>query len=483
MWQGLSLRARLNALFGGLMVFALIISIGWILLAAGPRVKAESQSALRLAREFIETAIGSLKQTPEPEAGLAHLMKGLRNLRHVAIQIEDAQGRVVGTYAAADDDDDDDGPPDPSRTGQEQSASVPAWFANFVQPDRTSVRIPLELSGKSYGAIVLSSDPSDESEEVWSGLVSLTLGGAALALVAFLINILAVNRALAPIGNLGQAVTALEAGRYHVHVPLNGSPELVDICGKVNSLAGTLERTTNENRQLSEMLVTLQDDERKELARELHDEFGPYLFAIRAGIKSLQRDFGQYAEQPDASERCAMLQEQVDALQQINRRVLDRLRPAAMTELGLQEALRALVAMWKDANPSVAVSLEMPEDIDDLEETAALTVYRVVQEGLTNVFRHSGATLANIRISHVPGDANETEDSLRISIKDNGVGMSDDAKPGFGLIGMRERVWALNGKMSVLNAPEGGVIVEVLVPLSQSIARETFPTSAASRWF
>lgn len=485
MWQGLSLRARLNALFGGLMAFALVISIGWILLAAGPRVKAESQSALRLAREFIETAIGSLKQTPEPEAGLAHLMKGLRNLRHVAIQIEDPQGRIVRSSAAADDDDDDDDDDrvDAGRSSPQQHASVPAWFANFVQPDRTSVRIPLELSGKSYGAIVLSSDPSDESAEVWSGLVSLTLGGAALALVAFLINILAVNRALAPIGNLGQAVTALEAGRHHVHVPLNGSPELVDICAKVNSLAGTLERTTNENRQLSEMLVTLQDDERKELARELHDEFGPYLFAIRAGIKSLQRDFGQHAEQPDASERCAMLQEQVDALQQINRRVLDRLRPAAMTELGLQEALRALVAMWKDANPSVTVSLEMPEDIDDLEETAALTVYRVVQEGLTNVFRHSGATLANVRISHVPGHADDSEDSLRISIKDNGVGMSDESKPGFGLIGMRERVWALNGKMSISNAPEGGVIVEALVPLSHGFARETFPTSAATRWF
>ncbi len=481
MWRGMSLRARLNALFGGLMAFALAISIGWILLAAGPRVKAESESAVRLTREFIETAVASLKQTPEPEAGLAHLMKGLRNLRHVSIQIEDPQGRVISASSAADDDDDDDD--DPARAPAGRFTAVPAWFADYVQPERRSVRIPVEFSGKSYGAIVIASDPSDESAEVWGGIVSLTLGGAGLAFVAFLINILAVNKALAPIGNLGQAVTALEAGRYLVHVPLSGSPELVDICAKVNSLADTLERTTSENRRLSEMLVTLQDDERRELARELHDEFGPYLFAIRAGIKSLQREFEQQDAAPDASERCAALQEQVDALQQINRRVLDRLRPAAMTEFGLREALRALTAMWKDTNPSVAVAMEVPDDIDDLDDTAALTVYRVVQEALTNVFRHAQATRADILVSHVPGRAGDAEDVLRISIRDDGTGIPDGTKPGFGLIGMRERVWALNGKMSVVNAPGGGVIVEALVPLWQSSSRETFPASGAFRWF
>ncbi len=471
MWQGMTLRTRLNVLFGGLLALGLLASIGWILLTAGSRVRAEDESSVRLARELIETAVASLKTTPEPAVALEHLVEGLNNLRHVAISVEKGDPAEAVRAAA-------------QRPVDEPQASVPAWFVALVQPARTIMAIPVVADGAHFGTIVIASNPWDESEEVWGSLVSLALGGVALALVVFGVNSWIVARALAPIGNLGEAMTTLESGRYSISVPLSGAPELVDICRKLNSLGGTLGQTTQDNRYLSEMLVTLQDKERRELARELHDEFGPYLFAIRAGVSSLQRGFDKRGDQPESRNLCLALQEQVDALQQINRRVLERLRPAAMAELGLQAALLALVAMWAETDPDVSVQMEVPDDLDDLDDTMSLTVYRIVQEGLTNVFRHAGASEVRVKVvREFEMSTGRSAGGLRLRIADNGVGLSTDNSQGFGLLGMRERVWALQGKMTIGNGPEGGVEIDVRFPEMHGghasdageARRETFP--------
>jgi two-component system sensor histidine kinase UhpB len=159
----------------------------------------------------------------------------------------------------------------------------------------------------------------------------------------------------------------------------------------------------------------------------------------------------------------AAMLEQVNALQQFNRRVLDKLRPAGLSELGLSEALAALVRFWRDAHPGVSVETEISQSLGPVGETAELTIYRVVQEALTNAFRHSGATQVSVTIEPVAG-AGRVGRAARVRVSDNGEGLPSEHKLGLGMIGMRERVMALGGTMTVVSS--GGVTVEAVVPNS-----------------
>jgi two-component system sensor histidine kinase UhpB len=157
--------------------------------------------------------------------------------------------------------------------------------------------------------------------------------------------------------------------------------------------------------------------------------------------------------------------DQVNALQQFNRRVLEKLRPAGLSELGLNEALGALVRLWRDAHPGVVVETGVSQSLGDMGETAELTIYRIVQEALTNVFRHSGATHVTVTIEPVPKSSGNGAQggAARVRVQDNGEGLPSDHKFGLGLTGMRERVMALGGTMTVASTDDG-LTVEAVVP-------------------
>jgi two-component system sensor histidine kinase UhpB len=275
-----------------------------------------------------------------------------------------------------------------------------------------------------------------------------------------------VGRALAPLKALSQAMTDLESGRYDTRVTPGGAPELAAICTRLNHLAATLGDAVEEKRRLAERTVSLQDVERKEIARELHDEFGPYLFALRAHAGALMRlsDVGV----PDANalrKHGGAILEQVNALQQFNRRILERLRPVGLAELGLREALGALLRLWGESHPDMAIETTISSALGETGETAELTIYRVIQEALTNVFRHAGATSVNVSVepAEQPTGLHADRGFARVRVRDNGSGMKPDHKLGFGLTGMRERILALGGTLTIAS-DEGGVTVEALVP-------------------
>jgi two-component system sensor histidine kinase UhpB len=268
------------------------------------------------------------------------------------------------------------------------------------------------------------------------------------------------------VSSLADAMTCIEAGLYDTRVKPGGSPELAAICGKLNHLASVLGTTVEDKRHLAERVVSLQDAERKEIARDLHDEFGPYLFALRAHASSLTR----LADTPEFDldglrKHIGAMSNQVNALQQSNRRVLERLRPVGLAELGLPDALAALMRLWREAHPGVEIKTSISPSLGARGETAELTIYRIIQEALTNVFRHARATRVDIRVEPAatrPAGAADTE-AMMVSVRDNGAGLPADHKQGFGMLGMRERVLALGGSMTVASTTHG-VTVEALVP-------------------
>jgi two-component system, NarL family, sensor histidine kinase UhpB len=453
MWQKLSLRARLNVLLALILTLGLVINIARLVREAGPRVQAEDQSVIRLAREFIGTLVVSLNETPDPDARLSRIIQDLNQLRHVSITRQD--GAVKSATA------------DGSGDGREPS-SVPAWFVALVHPEKTAVAVPISIHGK-LESLVITSHPNDEMNEIWDGIVTQLQVGSAIAAALFLITMMVVSRALAPIQSLSQAMKNISAGRYDTRVTPGGPPELAAICTKLNHLAATLGDAVEERRQLAERAVSLQDAERKEIARELHDELGPYLFALRAHVSSLMRiadmrepDTGVMRKHGDA------ILEQVNALQQFNRRVLERLRPIGLAELGLRDAIGALVGLWRESHPGVMIETAISQSLGETGETADLTIYRTVQEALTNVFRHASATSVNVTIEPAKQLAGVGRGCALVRVRDNGSGLKPDTRLGLGLTGMRERIAALGGMLTV-GSSDGGVVVEALVPIGRRL--------------
>ena len=454
MWQKLSLRGRLNTLLALVMVLGLVINIARLLLEAAPRVTAEDQSVVRLARGFVETLVSGLNDASDPEARLDQIVEGLKRLRHVSITREHDPATSSTSAASAP----------PGSAGE--SRQVPEWFLTLIHPEQTTVAVPIVANGRSLGSLVITSHPTDEIAEIWDGIVTQIEVGSAIAAALFLITMTVVSRALQPIKSLADAMSCIEAGLYDTRVRPSGSPELAAICRKLNHLASVLKTAVEDKRRLAERVVSLQDVERKEIARDLHDEFGPYLFALRAHTSSLTRLADTSEPDLDALRKhIGAMSDQVNALQQFNRRVLERLRPVGLAELGLADALAALMRLWRETHPGVVIETSISPSLGPLGETAELTIYRIIQEALTNVFRHARATRVDIAVE--PAAARRTgtvePEAIVVSVRDNGAGLPSDHRQGFGMIGMRERVLALGGTMTVASTTHG-VTVEALVP-------------------
>jgi two-component system, NarL family, sensor histidine kinase UhpB len=452
MWQKLSLRARINLLLALVLTLGLAINIGRLVLDAAPRVQAEDQSVIRVAREFIETIVAGLNEAPDPDARLNKVVHDLNRLRHVSITRQD--DAAVGSRR------------DRRSEGNDDARSPPAWFVALVHPEKTAVSVPISIHGRPE-SLVITSHPNDEVAEIWDGIVTQLEVGSAIAIALFLVTMMVVSRALAPLEALSQAMTSIEAGRYDTRVEPGGAPELAAICTKLNHLAAVLGDAVEDKRRLAERAVSLQDLERKEIARELHDEFGPYLFALRAHAGALMRLSD--ARGPDAEalrKHGGAVLEQVNALQQFNRRILEKLRPVGLAELGLREALGALLRLWGESHPDMAIETSISRSLGETGETADWTIYRIVQEALTNVFRHASATSVNVTIepAEQPAGLRGIRGCALVRVRDNGRGLTPDHKFGLGLIGMRERILALGGTLKVASG-DGGVTVEAVVPI------------------
>ncbi len=453
MLQNLSLRPRILLLLGAVIASGLALGVAALALHAGARIRAEADAATRLARDFLAGALPRIESAAEPHAELSRILAEAQNFRHLRIYV---------------------GEEPPALTPR-----APAWFAALATPRAAQSRVALDGRGDLKGEIVIAADPGDEIAEIWEEALWLALGGAGVAAVAFLLVSRVVSRTLEPLATLAEGLARLEQGEHCVRVPAGGSPDLVALAERINALAATLARLDEENRTLIQRMVHVQDEERRDIARDLHDEIGPFLFTIRAGVGALARKAQGGAEAAAMAADCGRIDAQIAALQQVNRRILGRLRPAALEEMGLSGALEALAAGWRDSHPQVAIDLDAARIPEPLDEAIALTAYRIVQEGLTNVFRHAGATLVRVRVAPARGADGP---ALRVTVQDDGAGLGGGAGHGVGLRGMGERVRALGGRLSLTAAAPHGARLDALLPIRRPIREESArPKSHQSR--
>jgi two-component system sensor histidine kinase UhpB len=333
-------------------------------------------------------------------------------------------------------------------------------------------------------SIILVADPEDEIDEVWDEARENALEGGLMALAAIGVTSFLVGRAVRPLGVAGATLSKIEAGDYSARAQGDGPPEIRNLNAKINSLAEALDGLNRANDQLMERVFDAHDEERQLIAHELHDEFGPHLFALRASAAVLAKTIG---DQPAARAAASAIEAQVGELQGQNRRILADLRPAALEELGLVEALEALVAHWRRADPKMAVTLDLDPRVEALGDRASLMAYRFVQEAMTNAFRHAGATRIEASLKFDPrSEAPNLRDpalaGLVMRVADDGRGLNGDAEAGMGLAGMRDRVRLMGGSVKIDSRQGGGAVVEACFTRSDLVTiRENFPVAAGTK--
>jgi signal transduction histidine kinase len=225
-----------------------------------------------------------------------------------------------------------------------------------------------------------------------------------------------------------------------------------------------LESALADNRRLAQEYVRLQEAERKSLARELHDELGQYLNVIKldaVGIRDAR------AGDSAAHERAEAIVANCNHIHTALAALLRQLRPVGLDDLGLGAALEHCVETWRPRLAQARLESRLAGEFDDLEEATTLTAYRVVQEGLSNVAKHSCARRVSVEVMRGESDLNGQDDLLAITVADDGVGCDLEAPTtGLGLVGMRERVAALSGRVEVASAPGEGFRLKVCIPVN-----------------
>jgi two-component system, NarL family, sensor histidine kinase UhpB len=223
-----------------------------------------------------------------------------------------------------------------------------------------------------------------------------------------------------------------------------------------------LAEALTENQRLTQQYVDMQEHERKALARDLHDELGQYLNAIKLDAVSIRESMtGDLAVHNVARAMIA----NIDRVYGVVTDLIRRLRPVALDDLGVAAALEHCVNEWRSRLPLTTIELSMTGDFETMDETRGLVLYRLVQEALTNIARHSKATQVEIRIASAPTAG--IGQSVEVLIADNGCGADMQApRTGLGLVGMRERVSALGGSIKLVSERGAGFKVMSSLPMA-----------------
>ena len=230
----------------------------------------------------------------------------------------------------------------------------------------------------------------------------------------------------------------------------------------VTAMQGQLANALQENRRLSQRSMQVQEEERRNLARELHDELGQSLNAIKVDAVTIRDGATNVAEVQRSAKGIIEVSGQV---YDVVRSLMRRLRPVALDELGLRSAIEYGIEQWRRRHSAVRCTFATEGELDGLGEQVNITLYRLAQECLTNVAKHAQATEVAISLVRADGDDPGCE-VVRFSFEDNGHGFNPGLRSdGLGLIGLRERVEALGGRLDLRSAPEQGARVCASIPL------------------
>jgi signal transduction histidine kinase len=351
--------------------------------------------------------------------------------------------------------------------------AVPALFSllyGSLFDSRAEASRPVQLIDGTTGTALVTLDPARLIGQGWREVGRLLpVMAVTLSLLCILVYA-ALARVLRPTRAIVAGLERLSANDLSARLPDFDLAELSAIGSVFNSLAEKLQTTLTERNELTRRLIALQDQERLHLARELHDEFGQCLTAISAVAASA----GQTAreEYPALLPECRNIAEIAARMMGMLRGALVRLRPPDVDEIGLAASLESLVAGWNARTQGrTRFEIEVSGTFDNLPSAFDANLYRVAQEAITNAARHAEASCVRLRLEMRESTPDRPAPEIELSVDDDGKAADIDfaASPGrglsgMGLVGMRERVTALGGRLSFEKRQPRGLTLHAIIP-------------------
>ncbi len=446
----MSLRLRLNLLITLLFLFLFIISSYYILANARDSVQREVESTARLALQLIQIAISSadIEQDSDRQFAFLDKLSQLEETRHLSIELNNADEIFT--------------PVEP--LGVKDLANAPDWFIRLVQPPPTELRRWLYNPLMPPTGILVRADPTDEIEEAWTEVKSMLILLFVFISMANLLVYYVIGRYLSPLATITEALTDIEKGNYKQQLPEFDLPELNNLAQRFNHMTGVLGKSRQDNKQLTQRSLKIQEEERRHLSQELHDELGQTITAIKAVAVAINNENSHEPEQ--IHENVHTIVRYSDHMYGVAKNMMHRLRPSVLDEFGLVKALQNMIDDWNSRQDDVFCHFNFSEGPESLDDTVKISVYRIIQESLTNVLKHASASEITVKLQYHKPNGSEY---ISLDINDNGIGIDmENLKPGLGLLGMRERVEMLNGQFQLTTKINEGLHIAIEIPLDSA---------------
>jgi two-component system sensor histidine kinase UhpB len=448
----MSLRLKINSIVGALTLLSVLALLAQHVQDDRQTVREQVEAANRVAMQLLNRMVWAYS-SGGPEV-LRSMLRATGRVRSSEITLLAQDGHVL--YQS---------PPPTYLAGRD----APGWFQALVAPAPILQTIVLP-----DGRLELRSNASRAALEAWDGFLRLMVFSLALLVVANAAVFWLVGRATRPFATIVGGLNALEGGRFDVTLPRLQGREAAAIATAFNRMVGVLqhnienerraalaERQLSDSRRLARWIDGQLEQERRSIARELHDELGQSVTAMRSMALSIaQRVGGVDAE---AARAARVIADESSRLYDAMHGLIPRLTPLVLDQLGLEEALRDLVERTRRSQPGVNIDLALEPGGAAASPEAALTLFRSAQEGLTNAIRHGRARVLRLQLAR-QGDA------LVLEVLDDGCGLAPGWTEGDGHYGLRwlaERVEAVGGRFEIGARTEGGVRLAVQVPLAE----------------
>jgi two-component system, NarL family, sensor histidine kinase UhpB len=432
----MSLRGLINLRIVMAVIIIMLIGSATAVWQARQSVAKEVQSSINLALQMIEFGFAQMPSSSRYDNNWLPQISALQQVRHIQISIAEQGKEPIEFFT--------------KQKSTEKEDFPPRWFINAVMTDYLTADYEITTSDGSVKTLLIEADPMDEIIEAWGESQAFFWSTVAmLAAIFFAIN-LVFHSMLKAVQSILSGLREVESGEYGNVLPSSKISEFNAISVEINAMSAALKMAEESNQALALHTIQIQETERQTMSRELHDEMGQSLTAIKAMAVT--------TKQPNVDITLAAdsIIEVCNHLAVVVRSMMRTLHPLSLAELGLGATLTDLVTEWRRRNSDLEIVLHYNAALEQLDNKVAIHVYRIVQECLTNVVRHAQASKVNVTLTL-------TSERVEINVVDNGIGGKAEAQ-GFGVLGMRERVESLGGKFVFNSEQNKGVQVKAWMP-------------------